>query len=134
MEQGDPSSSTYVRILSSWETAWNEYDLRISSGIQPLLPGVNFKTMLYGNVFYLVICALLVLLMSKKENGFRLKKIIIVYNSICVLLAGYVVVGILLFKIENPGKFACNPLQTNARGQQVGTFYKFKFLLSNYTF
>lgn len=113
----------YERGLTSWNEAWIDYEARVEQGIQPSLPGVDTKTMVAGNLAYLMICALLYLVMSQRKEGFRLKSVIVVYNAICVLLAGYVVVGILLYKLETPGSFACNPLDTSKRGQQMAFIF-----------
>mmetsp|Transcript_75427 Transcript_75427/g.214526 ORF Transcript_75427/g.214526 Transcript_75427/m.214526 type:complete len:339 (-) Transcript_75427:223-1239(-) len=49
--------------------------------------------------------------MSKRTTGVNdkmIKKVIMVYNAVCVFLAGYVVVGMLYYKMQEPGKFVCN--------------------------
>lgn len=42
-----------------------------------------------------------------------------VYNATCVALAGYVVYGIVAYKYEEPGTFACNPPDFSAAGRAL---------------
>lgn len=113
----------FQRVANSWSIAWYDYEQRISLGIQPKLPGANLITMVIGNALYLVISLVLYLVMKKQKEGFQLKRLMIWYNIVCVLLAGYVVVGILLFKLENKGSFACNDLLTNGAGQDMAFIF-----------
>ena len=42
-----------------------------------------------------------------------------VYNAVCVALAGYVVVGVVRYKLEKPGTFACNAPDLSPAGQRL---------------
>lgn len=54
-----------------------------------------------------------------------------VYNAACVLLAGYVVVGIVRYKLAKPGTFACNGPDFSAAGRALShaswVYYAQKF-------
>ena len=39
-----------------------------------------------------------------------LKRLMQIYNLLCVCLAGYVVQGIVRYKLGKPGSFICNPM------------------------
>lgn len=123
--------SAFSRFNTSWQEAMIQYEDRQARGLQPKLPGADLQTMVWGNVMYLAVCALLYLIMRHRTEGLKLKPIIVAYNIICVVLAGYVVVGIILFKLETPGSFACNPLLTNVPGQELAfvfwVFYAQKY-------
>ena len=41
------------------------------------------------------------------------------YNAVCVALAGYVVVGVVRYKLEKPGTFACNAPDLSPAGQRL---------------
>ena len=87
--------------------------------------------LLAANVGYVVGTFALYTLMKRRDKGFDLKPIITVYNVICVLAAGYVVLGISIHKWNRPGRFACNELDTSADGQHMAwvfwAFYAQKF-------
>ena len=42
-----------------------------------------------------------------------------VYNAVCVALAGYVVVGVVQYKLEEPGGFACNEPDLSPAGHRL---------------
>ena len=42
-----------------------------------------------------------------------------VYNAVCVALAGYVVVGVVRYKLEKPGSFACNAPDLSPAGHRL---------------
>lgn len=115
--------NAFSRFNTSWQEAMIMYEDRQERGLQPPLPGADLQTMVWGNVMYLTVCGVLYLTMLNRKEGLNLKPVIVCYNIICVVLAGYVVVGIILFKLDTPGTFACNPLLTNAKGQDMAFIF-----------
>merc|ERR1719247_2932659 len=57
--------------------------------------------------------------MKDREAAFKLKPVLLVYNASCVVLAGYVVWGICVAKLQNPGSFSCNPIVRTRDGDYL---------------
>lgn len=126
------------RITTSWHQSEASLAARIKAGTQPeaVMLGTNFETLVVANSVYLAVIALLYFWMSRRENDFKvaLKPVIIVYNAMCVFFAGYVVYGIIDFKLRNPDDlhFVCNDgARTGPFGDRLGwifwVFYAQKF-------
>lgn len=97
------------RVVESWNTQQEALAARIAEKTQPdFLYGANLPFLVAANAAYLFIALVLYLWMQKREKRFELKPVLLFYNLSCVLLAGYVVWGIVVAKLENPGSFACN--------------------------
>ena len=58
--------------------------------------------------------------MRNREKIPNLKPFMAFYNFTCVLAAGYVMVGVIVYKWKHPGTFACNPPDlTTEDGKQL---------------
>jgi len=111
--------SVYNRVIETIAQGKYSYEQRVEAGTQPDLPFVNAKSLLIGNALYFGITFVLYLIMSRKKTPFGLKPLIAVYNAICVFLAGYVVYGIIRYKLKHPGNFACNPVDLSEDGKYL---------------
>jgi len=116
-------STLPTRVTESWATAQLDLAQRVKEGVQPDLPYTDFNTVLGMNIMYLTVIAILYIIMSNRKEGFKLKGFMIVYNAICVFLAGYCVVGIIKYKLKHPGSLNCNTLQFDADGKQLAWVY-----------
>jgi elongation of very long chain fatty acids protein 4 len=113
-------------IVKSFSSALEEFPERINNGsILPaqfgpefmnhgFLDYTNFTAIFYANVVYFVLVFVSYrVLKSKEMNGampMNLKPILRVYNLVCVVLAGLVVVEIVRYKYETSGSYVCNDL------------------------
>ena len=122
------------RAISSWHGAEEALKSRVASGVQPTFPLTGMRWILAMNALYVIITFCLYVYMKNfRKNGFQIRKLISVYNAICVLLAGYVVVGIAKYKWQTrkTAKFVCNDEDLSDQGHQLGfvfwVFYAQKF-------
>jgi elongation of very long chain fatty acids protein 4 len=126
------------RLTASVPQALADLDARVASGSQPQFGlefwvGPEWAWIDFFNPLNVqgisTICAtylFLVWAVSKFSASFDapvfgdLRRVIQLYNLICVALAGYVVVGIVQYKLGNPGTFVCNPIDTgNEKGDHL---------------
>jgi elongation of very long chain fatty acids protein 4 len=124
--------SIIERALSSYYAAEQSLQKRVEEGNQPWIPGTDPLSIVLANLAYLVITGLLYSYMSKQKEGYSLKKFMMVYNVICVFLAGYVVVGLLFLKLKNPGTFACNKTVTGSKEGLEYAHYFYVFYAQKY--
>ena len=94
-------------IASSFNDSHNALVDRVKRGEQPswaLDDYAIWRFVIAANVVYFTVTAALYWWMSNpKREKFELKPFMAVYNVSCVLLAGYVFVGVVVEKIHNPG-------------------------------
>ncbi len=106
--------SVFSHISESWNVSSAEIAYRESQGTQPHGPFTSPMDLFLANVGYLGVTFFLYRYMQTRErfNCGSFKSILLVYNSICVALAAYVVWGILkvLLNDKIPRKFVCNKL------------------------
>ena len=115
-------TSMWERCTASWDLGVAERATRESRGDQPALPFVTYDFLLWANVTYYSVTLVLWLVMRQREKGFKdvLRPVMILYNAICVLLAGAVVFGIAHHKLfVDQGKFVCNEEQHTTRFRSV---------------
>ena len=116
-----------LNILEDLKQDIVSYENRVSSGTQPkfssnVLPSTfdfldnqNYTGIIFINIVYFGIVYFLYTLMKRKgSEPFQIKNILRMYNLICVLLAGYVVVGVVQHKLLLPGSFACNSMDVSS--------------------
>lgn len=113
-------------------------DAKVNGPYKDVRPGFYEPFMSYAeiigfNTAYLIITYLLYQYMQRRDaipDKF-LKPVIAAYNLICVFLAGYVVVGVIKYKLKHPGSFACNETDMTEDGyflrHIVWVFYAQKF-------
>jgi len=123
--------SIYNRVFQSIDKSHIDYNTRESAGVQPSLPFVNVQSLLIANVSYFVISFILYQIMSRRQNPLPVKPFIIVYNVICIFLAGSVVYGIGRYKWNHPGNFACSPIDTSEDGRDAA-WYIWLFLMQKF--
>lgn len=115
-------------IAQDFKNDMLNYEKRVSSGTQPsfssfgvlpttldFLDNQNIYAITIINVAYFGIVYFLYLLMSRKGvEPLKIKNVIRLYNLVCVALAGYVVVGVVRYKLVSPGSFACNGMDLSS--------------------
>jgi elongation of very long chain fatty acids protein 4 len=117
--------ASYVsRLGSSYAAQQQLFEERVAAGRQPAMPATSTSFLLWANIGYLTLTFLLYAYMSRREQPFRckpFKTILLVYNFLCVLLAGYVVWGIVTVLTSSPGhRFVCNPTVTPGSAEDDG--------------
>eukprot|EP00928_Gymnodinium_smaydae_P009334 TRINITY_DN1347_c0_g1_i2.p1 TRINITY_DN1347_c0_g1~~TRINITY_DN1347_c0_g1_i2.p1 ORF type:complete len:425 (+),score=54.47 TRINITY_DN1347_c0_g1_i2:67-1275(+) len=98
--------------LQSYSQQWEHWERRVAAGQQPDLPGTSFAFLVPVNIFYLGFTFALHRYMKQRAQPFAckpFKSILMVYNLICVCLAGYVVWGLACIHLTTPYKFVGNP-------------------------
>jgi len=101
------------RFVESYQHETQLYEKRVSEGHQPTLPLTSLPFLFGVGTFYLVFTLALHRYMKQRSGPFvckPFKSILLVYNAICVVLAGYVVWGIGYVLLTTPRKFVCNAL------------------------
>lgn len=98
------------RFTDSYTVEWTKWDERIAAGTQPWGPFLSIPFLICANVLYLGVTFGLCRYMQTRNafNCASFKKILLVYNFTCVILAGYVAVGILYVLKTYPFQFVCN--------------------------
>eukprot|EP00419_Tripos_fusus_P031665 CAMPEP_0172779560 /NCGR_PEP_ID=MMETSP1074-20121228/202481_1 /TAXON_ID=2916 /ORGANISM="Ceratium fusus, Strain PA161109" /LENGTH=405 /DNA_ID=CAMNT_0013616523 /DNA_START=491 /DNA_END=1708 /DNA_ORIENTATION=- len=100
------------RFAESYSSHWGLWEQRVAAGSQPRLPLTSGNFLVCINMFYLTFTLMLYRVMKTRSEPLRcrpFKTILLAYNFICVLLAGYVVWGIGTKLLSpSPYKFVCN--------------------------
>jgi len=105
------------RVMNSWQSEQKALAERTAAGSHPdFLYGTSFEFLFAANAAYLGTALLLYVWMKNREQSFKLKPVLLFYNASCVFLAGYVVWGIAVAKMENLGSFACNATERTKKG------------------
>lgn len=102
-----------TRFVESYRHEQRLFDKRVLAGQQPVLPMTAVPFLFSVSAFYLAFTLLLSRYMKQRSGPFvckPFKSILLVYNFMCVLLAGYVVWGIGYVLLTTPRKFVCNAL------------------------
>lgn len=120
------------RIITSWQASQENLAQRVADKTQPELLYATPTFLLYANLLYVVVTVVLYKIMQHQEKGFKLKPMIAVYNTICVFAAGYCLVGIVRFKLQDPGSFvglkgAVNTSECHYMAHLFWAFYIQKF-------
>jgi elongation of very long chain fatty acids protein 4 len=102
------------RFIKSYQHEQGLWEKRVSAGHQPDLPLTSVQFIAGVSSCYLAVTFLLHRYMKQRASPFQcrpFKQILLTYNFICVLLAGYVVWGIGYVLLTVPErKFVCNAL------------------------
>lgn len=102
-----------TRFAASYHHQQQLMEKRVTQGVQPSLPFTQVPFLAGSSAFYLIFTCALHKYMKQRASPFAckpFKSILLVYNFICVLLAGYVVWGIGYVLLNSPRKFVCNTL------------------------
>jgi len=97
-----------ARCMSSYAVAAERMMERKAAGVQPPMWYTDVTSLVTLNTAYLLITFLLYRFMSSRKEGFNLKWLLVVYNAMCVLFAGFCAVEVLLYKFKYPGSFYGN--------------------------
>jgi len=129
MEFFQQSSAAYMASLA---VAQKDLANRVKKGVQPEFPFIDLNSIVIGNVIYLVVCAVLYWAFYKNPvSDETIKPFMRIYNLVCVGLAGYCLYGVLEYKLQHPGDFVCNKLDTSPAGMVLG-HYIWVFYLQKY--
>mmetsp|Transcript_17300 Transcript_17300/g.27002 ORF Transcript_17300/g.27002 Transcript_17300/m.27002 type:complete len:269 (-) Transcript_17300:60-866(-) len=124
--------SIFARIEDSVVLYGDMQEKRIAAGMQPELRFTDFTSISIAIATYLSITFFLYQFMLKREKGFSLKPLLVVYNAICVMLAFYVCFGIAKHWVNNGvHSFVCNKEDYSHTGLELAfvfwCFYAQKF-------
>lgn len=119
------------RFAKSYQEEQELWEKRVEAGHQPDLPLTSVHFILGVSAFYLTVTFVLHRYMKVRESPFAckpFKSILLVYNFLCVLLAGYVVWGIGHVLIFTPNrKFVCNSLiHADSAGEKLNAGFMAK--------
>jgi elongation of very long chain fatty acids protein 4 len=99
--------------MESYNQAVTLWESRVSAGTQPALPLTSGIFLVCINAFYLGFTFVLYRIMKARAEPLRckpFKTILLAYNLTCVVLAGYVVFGIVYKMMHSGYRFVGNPL------------------------
>lgn len=109
-------TDSYSEQLVLWRS-------RVAAGKQPYLPGTSWQFLVGANIFYLGFTLLLYKYMGHRGVAFKckpFKSILLLYNFTCVVLAGYVVWGIMYSARTVQRNFVCNQTAIPGEGDDDG--------------
>merc|ERR1740117_325792 len=112
-----------TRFAASYHHQQQLMEKRVTQGVQPSLPFTQVPFLAGSSAFYLIFTCALHKYMKQRASPFAckpFKSILLVYNFICVLLAGYVVWGIAYVLLTTERKFVCNTLaEADTEGEKA---------------
>lgn len=99
------------RYTESYSTSQQLFEKRTAAGQHPNFPLTSDAFLFWANALYLVSTFVLYRYMTNRKEPFKckaFKSILLVYNFTCVVLAGYVVWGLISTMITVRYSFVCN--------------------------
>ena len=132
-------SEAWARSVGSYSRSMEYYNVRVKEGSQPSIPflnvfDVNKNTVLLCtmNSLYLIITLGIFWYMKRRQKGFQLRWLLVAYDALNVVLAAYIAVSTLKYKLGHGGLLLCNPIATDAEGYNIARvfvlFYFQKYL------
>lgn len=113
----------FTRFIDSYNHEVQLFDKRVAAGKQAALPFTALPLLIGVAAAYLAITLILRRYMQQRSAPFAckpFKSILLTYNFICVLLAGYVVWGIGYVLLTTERKFVCNTLaEADTEGEKA---------------
>lgn len=85
------------------------------------------------NAIYIIVTIALFLHMKKKQIPYRLRWILVMYDSINVILSGYIFYSTILYKFQN-GILICNPISNDIEGRRIGFIFLLFYLQKYFEF
>lgn len=112
-------SEAYARSVGSYSRSMEYYNVRVRDGSQPSMPFINvfdknLNTLLLCvmNSIYLIVTFGLFLYMKRRQKGFQLRWLLVAYDALNVVLAAYIAISTLKYKLGHGGLLLCNPIAT----------------------
>lgn len=134
-------SEAFGRAVQSYTSSLEYYNLRVNNGYQPYSPYINFfnidkqnSFICVMNLLYILITMLLFFYMRKRKTGFRLRWILLIYDGLNVMIAGYVAISILQYKYKHAGLLLCNNLSNDADGLRISKIFLMFYLQKYFEF
>jgi hypothetical protein len=132
-------SEAWARSVGSYSRSMEYYNVRVKEGSQPSIPFVNVfdvnkNTVLLCtmNSLYLIITFGIFWYMKRRQKGFQLRWLLVAYDALNVVLAAYIAMSTLKYKLGHGGLLLCNPIATDAEGYNIARvfvlFYFQKYL------
>lgn len=132
-------SEAWARSVGSYSRSMEYYNVRVKDGSQPSIPfinvfDVNKNTVLLCamNSLYLIITFGIFWYMKRRQKGFQLRWLLVAYDALNVVLAAYIAMSTLKYKLGHGGLLLCNPIATDAEGYSIARvfvlFYFQKYL------
>ena len=130
-------------IGEGWARSVGSYsrsmEMRVADGTQPSVPFINVFDVKTNNLLifsmnfiYIVVTGAIFLYMKRRSKGFRLRWLLCVYDALNVVLAAYISLQALKYKLGHSGLLLCNPISIDAEGYNIARvfvlFYMQKYL------
>jgi hypothetical protein len=132
---GGLASEAWGRCLASYSRAMESYQVRVRDGLQPSTPLINLfdvkhqhAVLVVTNLMYLLITMFLFMVMKKRIKGLKLRWYLVIYDAMNVLLAGYICLSTLRYKLGHGGLLLCNPVATDPEGYRIAKVFVLFYL------
>ena len=123
-------SEAWARSVGSYGRSIEMYKLRVADGTQPSFPFINVFDVKTNNVLiwtmnfiYIVVTAVIFLYMKRRTKGFRLRWLLCVYDALNVVLAAYISLQTLKYKLGHSGLLLCNPISIDGEGYNIARVF-----------
>ena len=136
---GGAVGEAWARSVGSYSRSIEMYKIRVADGTQPSFPLINVFDVKTNNLLiwtmnfiYIFVTAAIFLYMKRRSKGFRLRWLLCVYDALNVVLAAYISLQTLKYKLGHSGLLLCNPISIDAEGYNIARvfvlFYMQKYL------
>lgn len=120
-------SEAVGRATKSYAQSLQNYSIRLQNASQPSTPFINLfhiKTqimlLIASNSVYLLVTIVLFTYMQTQSKGYKLRWLLLIYDGINIILAGYISISILNFKIsKGGGMLLCNPVSSEKEAMEI---------------
>lgn len=134
-------SEAWGRSVASYERSLEYYNTRVKDGLQPHTPYVDVfnveqqnNFLCWANAAYLVITVILFAYMKRRASGFRLRWILVLYDGSNVVIASYIAMSILRYKLTRGGFLVCNTLANDPEGYRMSWVFALFYIQKYYEF
>ena len=123
-------SEAWARSVGSYSRSLEYYNVRVKDGSQPSIPFINVfdvdkNTVLLCamNSLYLIITFGIFWYMKRRQKGFQLRWLLVTYDALNVVIAAYIAISTLKYKLGHGGLLLCNPIATDAEGYSIANVF-----------
>lgn len=134
-------SEAWARSVASYTRSLEYYHNRTRDGLQPHTPYFDVFNVAQQNTFlccanaaYLVITIILFAYMKRRASGFRLRWILVIYDASNVVIASYIAMSILRYKLTHGGLLVCNTLANDPDGYRMSWVFALFYMQKYYEF
>ncbi len=138
---GGLASEAYARSIDSYSRSLELYNVRVGNGLQPHTPYFDVFSveqqnnfLCYANALYLAVTIFLFVYMKRRSSGFRMRWILVLYDGSNVIIASYIAISIIRYKLNDGGLLVCNELANNPTGYQLSWVFALFYLQKYYEF